>query len=153
MATYNLEYRIKGDPGSVVSVAGIEDPYYALTDLEYSQVYEWRVQGVNTEGETSDWTAWEDFTLAPSYQLQYRKVNDPGNVTEIIGIEDTSYQLTGLESGQEYEFRVRMVEAGETSAWSDWVNWVTLSDTVLTPTPEWRTLLIPATPRTLIVVK
>lgn len=41
------------------------------------------------------------------YQLEYREVSDPGWTAHNILIKDNQYQLYNLESGREYEFRVR----------------------------------------------
>lgn len=73
--------------------------------------------------ETSVYLEWGAVASADSYtvefttKLQYFDGSD--QVTPITGIESTHYEKTGLESGQEYFFRVRAVNNEGESAWSE----------------------------------
>lgn len=71
---------------------------------------------------TSVHLEWSAATGAKTYDLQYttkREYFDGSNqITTVNSIEGTSYDLTGLESGQEYFFRVRAVNDQGNSSWS-----------------------------------
>lgn len=72
---------------------------------------------------TSVYLEWTEAPTAETYDIEYaikREYFDGSNATtEVTGIEFTHYEITGLETGDEYFFRVRAVnEQGET-AWSE----------------------------------
>ena len=71
---------------------------------------------------TSVYLAWSASPTAKSYEIEYttkREYFDSSDQTSsITGITTTSYTKTGLESGQEYFFRVRAVNENGNSAWS-----------------------------------
>ena len=72
---------------------------------------------------TSVYLEWGSVSNATSYDIEYatkREYLDGSNqTTTVSGITTTSYTLVGLESGQEYFFRVRAVNSQGESAWSD----------------------------------
>jgi murein DD-endopeptidase MepM/ murein hydrolase activator NlpD len=72
--------------------------------------------------ETSVYLAWDSVATADTYDIEYttkREYFDGSNSTTVKnGIEFTHYELTGLESGEEYFFRVRAVNKQGESAWS-----------------------------------
>lgn len=72
--------------------------------------------------ETSVYLAWVAVTNAKSYDIEYttkKSYFDNSDETSTkTGIEFTHFEVTGLESGQEYFFRIRAVNDGGASAWS-----------------------------------
>lgn len=72
--------------------------------------------------ETSVYLEWAKVTSATSYDIEYttKKSYFDGSdaTTTETGIESTHYEKTGLESGEEYFFRVRAVNDKGHSAWS-----------------------------------
>lgn len=75
--------------------------------------------------ETSVYLEWAAVTNAESYDIQYTTKKEYFDGSDELqtrsGIETTQYQITGLESGQEYFFRVRAVNDSEDgySAWTE----------------------------------
>lgn len=73
--------------------------------------------------ETSVYLEWAAVTSADTYTLEYttkkQYFDGSDQVTSITGIESTHYEKTGLESGQEYFFRVRAVNDNGDSSWSE----------------------------------
>ena len=72
--------------------------------------------------ETSVYLEWPAVSKATSYDIEYttkKEYFDGSNQTTIeTGIKFTHYELGGLETGQEYFFRVRAVNGEGESAWS-----------------------------------
>ena len=87
--------------------------------------------------ETSVYIAWGAVANAESYEIQYateREYFDGSNALQsITGIESTQYTITGLETGDEYFFRIRAVNAQGNSSWSD-IKSVTIGKTPSAPT-------------------
>ena len=71
---------------------------------------------------TSVYLAWSPSTAAKTYDIQYttkREYFDGSNqLSTETGIETTQYEITGLEAGYEYFFRVRAVNTEGESGWS-----------------------------------
>lgn len=75
------------------------------------------------KSETSVYLEWGAVKTAKSYDIEYatkKEYFDSSNATQITtGIEFTHYELTGLESGENYFFRVRAVNSDSVhSGWS-----------------------------------
>ena len=72
--------------------------------------------------ETSVYLEWESVDTADTYDIEYttkKNYFDGSDQTTLInGIEYNHYEKTGLESGQEYFFRVRAVNDKGSSPWS-----------------------------------
>lgn len=72
--------------------------------------------------ETSVYLEWSAVTSAETYELEYTTKKEyfdgSDQTTTVSNIEFTHYEKTGLESGQEYFFRVRAVNEKGESAWS-----------------------------------
>lgn len=71
--------------------------------------------------ETSIYLEWSPVSGAETYELQYTTdINhfESNDASSISGIESTYYTVTGLESGEEYFFRVRATNAQGSSGWS-----------------------------------
>lgn len=72
--------------------------------------------------ETSVYLEWPSVATATSYSIEYttkREYFDGSNATTTIdNVEFTHYEITGLESGHEYFFRVRATNSAGDSGWS-----------------------------------
>lgn len=83
-----------------------------------------KLKSVRASSKTSVHLTWDPVTDADTYEIEYAEkllYFEGSNATSSQGgIETTSFELTGLESGKQYFFRVRAVndEKGE-GAWSD----------------------------------
>jgi LysM repeat protein len=82
-------------------------------------------KGITTckaNSETSVYLAWAAVNTATSYDIEYTTkkeyFNGSDKTTTTTGIEFTHYEKTGLESGEEYFFRIRAVNESGHSAWS-----------------------------------
>lgn len=76
---------------------------------------------------TSVYLAWEPVATAKTYDIEYaiekRYFDNSDATTTKQGIEFNHFEVTGLETGDEYFFRVRAVnEDGQTSGWSEIVS-------------------------------
>lgn len=73
--------------------------------------------------ETSVYLEWNSVKTAKTYEIEYatkkRYFDDSNATTKISSIEHTRYEITGLESGQEYFFRLRSVNDNGNSSWSE----------------------------------
>lgn len=71
---------------------------------------------------TSIFLSWTPVTSATSYDIEYatnvRYFDSSDQTQTVTGITTTNYEKTGLESGKEYFFRVRAVNAQGESSWS-----------------------------------
>lgn len=72
--------------------------------------------------ETSVYLEWTQVASADSYDIEYttekRYFDGSDQTTTVTGIEFNHYEKTGLESGDEYFFRVRSVNSNGHSPWS-----------------------------------
>ena len=80
------------------------------------------IKTIKATSETSVYLEWDAVTTAKTYDIEYttkKEYFDGSNSTSTeTGIEFTHYELTGLETGEEYFFRVRAVNEKGESAWS-----------------------------------
>lgn len=78
---------------------------------------------IRANSETSVYLEWTETATATSYDIEYATKKEyfdgSDQTTTQSGIEFTHYEKTGLESGQEYFFRVRAVNAKGSSGWSE----------------------------------
>lgn len=120
----------ESDPGSDVPNIDIGDTYYVFysewSDFSSSvatvPVAPTGFTAIRAASSTSVYLAWNAIESADTYDIEY--TTNPtyfqgSNATTIqSGIETTQYTLTGLESGDEYYFRVRAVNDQGHSDWS-----------------------------------
>lgn len=83
-----------------------------------------RITECRSASETSVYLAWTAVSSAASYDIEYttkKQYFDASNATTTqSNITTTYYELTGLESGEEYFFRVRAANSsGDKSSWTD----------------------------------
>lgn len=81
------------------------------------------ITAIRANSETSVYLEWSEVPAATSYDLEYatkKEYFDGSDQTSTqSGIEFTHYEKTGLESGQEYFFRVRATNSKGSSGWSE----------------------------------
>lgn len=80
------------------------------------------ITSIKASSETSVLLTWSAVTSATSYDIEYTTNKDyfdkSDQTTVKSGVEFTTYEITGLESGKEYFFRVRAVNNNGESTWS-----------------------------------
>lgn len=83
------------------------------------------ITSIKATSKTSVYLEWASVKSADFYDIEYttkvRYFDSSDAVTQKTGIEGTHFELTGLETGQEYFFRVRAGrdEANDRSAWCE----------------------------------
>lgn len=81
-----------------------------------------KITSCKASSETSVYLAWSAVKTATSYDIEYTTKKEyfdgSDKTTTATGIEFTHYEKTGLETGQEYFFRVRAVNSVGHSGWS-----------------------------------
>lgn len=81
-----------------------------------------RIMACVATSETSVRLAWSTVLNADTYEIQYATkreyLESSDQTSNVTGIESPYYEKTGLESGQEYFFRVRAVNAQGNSSWT-----------------------------------
>lgn len=78
---------------------------------------------IKAMSETSVYLEWDTVSSATSYEIEYatekRYFDGSDSTSTVSGIESTHYEKTGLETGDEYFFRVRAANDNGSSGWSD----------------------------------
>lgn len=81
---------------------------------------------IKANSESSVYLEWAEVATAKTYELEYstkKTYFDGSDQTTTVGsITTTHYEKTGLETGQEYFFRVRAINDSGESGWSDIVS-------------------------------
>lgn len=92
---------------------------------------------IRANSKTSVYLEWSEVEDADTYDIEYttkKEYFDGSNQTTTInGIEFTHYEITGMETGYEYFFRVRAVNENGASKWSD-INSVIIGTDPAAPT-------------------
>ena len=82
-----------------------------------------KLTSIKATSETSVYLAWDACDTAKTYDIEYTTKKDyfdgSDQTTTVSGIQFTHYEKTGLETGQEYFFRVRAVNESGESGWSE----------------------------------
>lgn len=80
------------------------------------------ITSIKATSESSVYLTWASVTAAETYEIEYTTKKDyfdkSDQTTSKTGIELTYFELTGLESGEEYFFRVRAANNKGQSAWT-----------------------------------
>ena len=96
-----------------------------------------KITTCKAKSETSVYLEWEAVNTADTYDIEYttkREYFDGSNSTTTVnGIEFTHYEITGMETGSEYFFRIRAVNEEGESGWSS-ISSVTIGDEPAAPT-------------------
>lgn len=96
-----------------------------------------RITSCRAGSSTSVILAWKTVDNADTYDIQYATNRDyfdgSDAVTTITGVETTTYEKTGLETGHEYFFRVRAVNDQGESEWTS-IKSVTIGKPPAAPT-------------------
>ena len=96
-----------------------------------------KITTCKANSETSVYLEWDAVNTADSYDIEYttkQEYFDGSNATTTEGdIKFTHYELTGLEAGSEYFFRVRAVNESGESGWSA-ISSVVIGDEPAAPT-------------------
>ena len=110
---------------------------------EYTQNYKTKpsassgITVCRAKTETSVYLEWGSVNNATAYELEYTTEKDyfdgSSEVTSQSGITLTHYEVTGLESGDEYFFRVRALNDQGESSWSEIVS-VVIGEPPVAPT-------------------
>ena len=77
---------------------------------------------IKANSESSVYLEWYSVITADTYDIEYTTKKEyfdgSDQTTTITGVEFTHYEKTGLETGEEYFFRIRAVNSKGTSPWS-----------------------------------
>jgi hypothetical protein len=96
-----------------------------------------KITKIYGSSDTSIYLEWPTVNAAESYELEYttekRYFDGSNQVTSIGSITLAHYEVTGLETGKEYFFRVRSVKGQQKSGWSA-INSVVIGKTPAAPT-------------------
>lgn len=89
--------------------------------------------------ESSVYLEWEAVTAADTYDIQYStKQNNllegSNDIQTATGITGTTYNLNGLETGQEYFFRIRAINKQGETAWSEKITSIVIGKAPTAPT-------------------
>lgn len=80
-----------------------------------------KITKIKANSETSVYLEWSKVSNATSYDIEYSTsksyFDGSDKTTTITGVEFTHYEKTGLESGDEYFFRVRATNSQGSSGW------------------------------------
>ena len=81
------------------------------------------ITSIRATSKTSVYLEWSPVTTAETYDIEYttekRYFDGSDGTTNVTGIKDPHYEFTGLETGDEYFFRVRAVVGDQQSGWCD----------------------------------
>lgn len=130
VSTNHVEYTCSINAGSVYKVrcrgynkndSSKWGPYSSNVETIPAVPTEFKACKANSE--TSVYLEWGAVATAASYDIEYttekRYFDGSDGTTTVTGITTTQYEKTGLESGDEYFFRIRAVNSSGESGWSE----------------------------------
>ena len=81
------------------------------------------IKVIKAMSDTAVYLEWAESKTATSYEIEYttelRYFDGSDQTTTKTGIESTHFEITGLESGDEYFFRVRAAKGDVKTAWTE----------------------------------
>ena len=108
---------------------------------------------IEAKSKTSVYLEWAEVKTATTYDIEYatdkRYFDGSDQTTTRTGIESTHYEITGLEIGLEYFFRVRAAKDNDKSGWSEIVSVVLGKDPAAPTTWSSSTTVVTGEPLTL----
>lgn len=131
---YRVEFKLSIASTWTLAIASTTSTSYTLTGLNQQSTYQWRVSTIcsagssgNTESQFTTGTScpaplglqtgsvtknsamlsWTAVTPATSYEVEYRTTGSTTWLNWAMGVTQTETELTGLEEGTSYEWRVR----------------------------------------------
>jgi N-acetylglucosamine-6-sulfatase len=160
-AYYQLCYRTENDSWTVVSTG--TDTSWSLVNLTANELYFFRVAAFCDSNQTSGYTApmslrtltcaspekisaenvttheatisWKAVCGTGLFNLRFKTTNDEF-WTSVTDIPDTSYQITGLYTGLNYDYEVQSNCGADLSAWSNTQSFTTLIEVAPTIPPN-----------------
>ena len=153
--SYNVRYRLLTGGAWTSTTASTNTKN--ITGLTAGTEYEFQIQSVVTDGDTSPFTPsfewiqlcavptglatdsfdvdgvvvmdWAVMTGAATYKLRYRKTGDTPWIDTVTGIETNEYELTGLDEGIGYDVQIAAVNASGSTAFTSTVTALTIAAT------------------------
>jgi len=145
-SNYRLEYKKNTDASWTVSTSGTTSTNRTINNLSASTNYQWRVRANCSNGLTSNYRndsfttsaspcappsnptttnigeinarfTWTASANATSYRVEYKKVSASTWTVRASGTSATSVATSGLDSGTQYQWRVRSNCGGATSSY------------------------------------
>jgi hypothetical protein len=108
------------------------DVWAFKTELRVPEIPVWNPSNGSTNTSTSPLLVWGASARADSYDLQISESIDFQQVTiGVFDIEDTHYEVSGLNESTTYFWRVRAKNTRGTSNWSDVLNFTTLTTSTI----------------------
>lgn len=148
------EYRVRCAAVNTSAGSAVYSQYSDYTSSEKTiPVPPDEITTCKATSETSVYLEWTEVATAETYELEYttekRYFDGSDQTTTQSGIEFNHYEKTGLESGDEYFFRVRSINDEGESAWSDIVSVIVGKDPAAPTTWSSTTTAITGEPLTL----
>lgn len=130
-------YRVRVRSANIMTyVGGASDPAFDIPDSRlYSDWSDYTspldsvpaapsaITTIRGTSSTSVYLEWSAVNSAETYEIEYttelRYFDGSSETTSVTGIEFNHYEVTGLESGDEYFFRVRAVNDQGESPWTE----------------------------------
>lgn len=82
-----------------------------------------KISTIRAQSETSVYLEWDKNASAETFDIEYatekRYFDNSSNTTTVTNVESNKYEVTGLETGDEYFFRVRAINSAGESPWSE----------------------------------
>jgi len=128
----NVYIRKQGETDLSLARQAVSIDSFRPQSLDAEESYDWQVQSQEA-GVTSESSAWQSFSTPVEsfifFNLEWRDTATL-TTTQVTGITDLFYDLTGLTASEDYEWRVQETDGTDTSAWSAWIGFTTAAAAV-----------------------